>query len=722
MFNRGHEDWETLPLGLQENDRSCIHPEACNTLAARGQAPTLFCHRYCPLYTECQADGYLSQADKERNTQAVIYAWGEVVACDEIHKPLVARITTANDILIVDEVNPLALSQRRELDRETLYDLVERFRHPTPDTVGTYQKLKALLDHQSTRETPEAFITGVREWIDDIDDIAAFDQKCEAYPIGVVFRDAAPDAAHREVFEAVLCYKDEDVTVPVVDYETADDTPVYFRHADAPIETEVYHVQFVSYGFLLKVGLASFDDPPRHHRNLFSDLKRFLDENTNIETAPFAFDPKRQTFEFHLKPTLNHRRVIFNTASDTDNLIGEAYRDTGVTIARHVGTPPVWKSDSVFQIASGAYLPRHSLIRAEGDTLHLKERAADLVNNYIKPSIDAGLKVLVVAPKAFQVIESVTEWAVTKMDDWTAGKALLINHHHAEGRNDFQDFDIEFVFHYEPNHNQTPLQAKQIYRNPDTPLSFHRAKQTVTAGGVSFKKNAYTDARVQAVYNRECRARLMQSAMRLRPNIHEGKTIVFLTAEPVDIPVTPIPFTPADAKHFTGDWTDFRETLNAIETATKEGNVQAVVEATGNSQRTAERKTKASREQQKADRAAEILRMHAEGNSLRAIHTQMKNDGYKVSYGTVSNVVKVYKKRHPTIIYSNSDLSQTVHPENTEPVAVSVTETSEGHTAELRAQPVYFATDTEVIPVKVFTPARKKRITQAWKHARKLRS
>lgn len=570
MFNQGHKDlknvpdWKTLPLGLGENERPCIHPESCNLLAERGHAPTLFCVTACPVYEKCLNMGYLSQVAKEQKTLKVIYAWNEVIACDETHNALVKRICAAEDILIVDEVNPLGLTQARKLNRDTLYDLTERFRHPYENTVSIYEELKELLDIISIAETPESFIQGVHEWIENVKDLEGLDKKINSYPVGIVISKTPAHRTHEQSFEASITYQNKDVTVPVVDFDTADDTPALHVAPETPIKTDKYQVRFMPFSFLLKVGLATFDDPPRKHRKLLADMKTFLDENANLQNAPFTFDAKRQTFDFHLKPTLNHRRVIFNTASDPDNLIGEAYSETDVNITRHTGTPTVWKTDLVFQISSGAYLPRHSLIGKNGKELYVKKRAQEFVDGFIRPSITAGLKTLVVAPKAFQKVESIAEWAVTEMEDYQPGRnAMLINHHHAEGRNDYQDFDLVFVFHYEPNHHEIQNAAKRIYRNAQTPLKFTREKRPVKVGGVSFEKSVYVDERVQVVYNRECRQRKMQSAMRLRPNIHEGKIVVFLSAEPVDIPVTPIPFHPDNAEHFMGNWKDFKETLQA---------------------------------------------------------------------------------------------------------------------------------------------------------------
>ena len=630
MFNRyhkdidGNEDWHTLPLGLGDHDRPCIEPELCDLHAERQDTPNAICQR-CPLYTECKEKGYHSQAEIERNTSKVVYAWSEVMACDKIFSERVKRICTASDILIVDEVNPLSLTQHRTLDRDTLYDLTERFRQPHERTDSIFIRLKALGDLISTAETPEAFIDGVKQWIDSIENLTEMDKTLETYPIGLVFQKTPATAVHKQPFEVSLDYQGRSVTAPVVDFETGVDTAAFYIAPETEIETDTYKVRFVSYSQLLKLGLATLDNPPQRHRHLLSDLKTFIDENADLLTAPFTFDAKTQHFEFHLKPTLNHRRVIFNTASDPDNLIGEAYRDTDAQITRHDGKPPAWKTDLVFQVSSGNYLPRQSLIKKDGKKLVLKKFAKDRIESVIKPSIKAGLKTLVIAPKAFQEVESVREWAVTDPNDYVPRQnAILTNHHRAEGRNDYQDCDIVFIFHYEPDHHEIQAAAKRIYRNAETPLDFTRDKQTVEVNGVRFEKNVYPDKRPQAVYNRECRSRLMQSAMRLRPNIHEGKIIVFLTAEPVDIPITPTPFTPQDA-NFTGDWAAFKEKLQA----TVEERI-----AEGESKSKAYRDTEAQRKQDKADRNAEIIRRADAGETYEVIE-----DALNISRSTVARAL-----------------------------------------------------------------------------------
>ena len=632
LYNRDHEDWDTLPLGLGANERPCIKPELCNLYAERGHPTHEICRR-CPVYLDCKENAWLSQDDKERDAQKVIYAWGETVACDAIHSARVKRICTADDIMVVDEVNPANLTQHRSVTRDVFYDIIERFRDP--NTLTEYEALKPLLDIISTAETPIDFLRKLKTHLETIADLRELDDKLQKYPVGYVFENASHPSYN---FTATLHYRGKEVTVPVVSYETDDDTPVFEIDADTPLTVGTWQLSLMPLSFLIKVGLVSLDDPPRRYQNLLSDMQRFIEEHPEFENAPFEYDPKAQTFDFHLKPTLNHRRVIFNSASDTDNLIGAAYSDTRINITRHTGTPPAWKTDLVFQIATGNYLPRHSLLgyTGEGDnkTLHLKPRAQELIDAYIQPSIETGLKVLVVAPKAFLKVEGVKKWAVRKIKDFQLGRnAMLINHHHAEGRNDFQDFDISFIFHYEPEHQSIQQDTKRIFRNPKTPLNFDREKQIVTVGAVSFEKVVYLDKRVQAVYNRECRARMMQSPMRLRPNINDGKIIVFLTAEPVDIPVTPIPLTLNDAEHFDGDWEAFALKLQAKLKATEAGDVKALIN-TGMSERNAYIRTEAVRKQNKAERNAEICQRFSTGQSKKQIATEMK-----LSQDTVKRVL-----------------------------------------------------------------------------------
>ena len=661
MYNYNHPDWETLPLGLGDNERPCISPNLCDEHIKKLGTPSEVCYR-CPVYDNCKSTAFISQADKERHTAMVVYAWDEAFLCDEKLKGYLQQVCTKDKIFILDEANPLSFTQERTVKRDMLFDLTERFRQTLGANHEIYQTLKALLNLISTAETPSTFINELSDWIQTIADPEAFDDKISEFPVRITFKDAPDHAEHDQPFHAEIRYRDNEVDIPVVHFDTHETTDGFYT--ENAITLDKPETRFMPYGFLLNVGLASLESPP-HQYCFVKDIKTFFDENSNIDAAPFTFDPKDQTFDFYLKPTLNHSRAIVNTASDPDNLISEAYRETPIKITRHDGTPPEWKSNLVFQVASGTYLPRHSLIAKDGNNLKLKRYAEDTIESFIKPSIEAGLKTLVIAPKAFQEIESVMDSAVTDPDEYIPSEtAILTNHHRAEGRNDYQDCDIAFVFHYEPNHHNMQTSAKHIYRNSNEPLDFTREKQTIEVNSVSFEKNTYTDKRVQDIYNRECRARLMQSAMRLRPNINANKTIVFLTAEPIDIPMTPIAFTPGDAALFKGNWEHFKDALQAKTKAIENGDVKTLKELTGKSKRTAERDTKEQRQQAKVERDALVIKLHQDGLSQRNIHAQVTDAGHKVSIGTINTIITAFRKRQTAISNTYNEMSQTEHLTN----------------------------------------------------------
>ncbi|MYC77417.1 hypothetical protein F4X10_16765 [Candidatus Poribacteria bacterium] len=125
----------------------------------------------------------------------------------------------------------------------------------------------------------------------------------------------------------------------------------------------------------------------------------------------------------------------------------------------------------------------------------------------------------------------------------------------------------------------------------------------------------------------------MQSAMRLRPNIHPDKILVFFTSEPVDIPVTPIAFFLSDADSFNGNWQAFSEHCQQKAKAEETGDVETLTDA-GMSERTAQRRTKVTRKQGKNDRDAEILRRYTTEESKKQIATKMK-----ISQDTVKRVL-----------------------------------------------------------------------------------
>ena len=188
-----------------------------------------------------------------------------------------------------------------------------------------------------------------------------------------------------------------------------------------------------------------------------------------------------------------------------------------------------------------------------------------------------------------------------------------INHHHAEGVNQYDFCEIAFVFLYQPPPDEMERITSRIYR--DNTLCFDREKMTIQKSGVEFEDVLrYTDARVQACFDKECEKRLMQAITRLRQMIHENKRVYLLTSEPVSsLPVTPRLCTLDDLKACQ----DQHGTLDSLETyiKTKETmSIDETAEQDGVTKSTAYRRTETKRAKDKAELKSEAYRLYHEEN------------------------------------------------------------------------------------------------------------
>ena len=204
---------------------------------------------------------------------------------------------------------------------------------------------------------------------------------------------------------------------------------------------------------------------------------------------------------------------------------------------------------------------------------------------------------------------------------------FVINHHHAEGVNQYDFCEIAFVFLYQPRPDEMKRIASRIYR--DNTLCFDREKMTIQKSGVDFEDVLrYTDARVQACFDKECEKRLMQAITRLRQMIHENKRVYLLTSEPVSsLPITPRLCTLDDLKSCQ----DQHGTLDSLEAyieAKENMSIDEAAEADGVTKSTAYRRTETKRAKDKAELKSEAYRLYHDKDMTHreiAAHLEIKS-------------------------------------------------------------------------------------------------
>ena len=190
----------------------------------------------------------------------------------------------------------------------------------------------------------------------------------------------------------------------------------------------------------------------------------------------------------------------------------------------------------------------------------------------------------------------------------------------------FKDVDVlHILFSPELPPSAVEFKAKTLWGDDAEPLNYDRSAD-----------GQYIDPRLQQCYEDGVISELVQAVGRGR-----------LVSRPVTIVVWCSHFLPGitdreQTRLFDEtDWQnagglqDLGRVIGERENAEKSGNVVALVEATGVSERTARRKTSEARQQNKVERDAEICRRIADGQSLKRVATEMG-----ISRDTVKRVLE----------------------------------------------------------------------------------
>ena len=497
-------------FGLGEGQIPCIKPDLCETVLSRGHPAAVVCD-HCEARQECISDGYYSQIDIELKSKIVVHAHNEEVFSDTKNAGMVGQ-TIGDKVLVLDEGVASRLPMHRQFNLSDIAVTIARYRGKEPYR-DHWEFLSDVLLNFTASVTPRDFYDSAG-YIAQQDPmfLIRIDRLLSSYPIAITKR---RDGKLDVVFES------ESRTLPF---------DMVFDNEHHKIDDGETQYREVSIFALVEMELVDVANPPRSHGGMMRDLQTFYNATKHPDQAPAQREG--DTWDYYLPPGLNAKRGIILSASDEADHVRQVYEGTGIEVTTIDGVTPRWsKGCKLYQIETGRYTLKQGLMDVNGQ---LKKQGSRMLE-IIRKTADLGRKCLVVSPKAFIESEHTQTY-------WAHPNITAINHHRAEGRNEFQDRDIVFVFHYEPRPDVIAHMASKVYR--DDELSFERENIVIKKHGVSIERERYTDPRVQSVFDRECQARLMQSASRLRPMLNEDKIVVLFTSEPVSgFPIHPITFT-----------------------------------------------------------------------------------------------------------------------------------------------------------------------------------
>lgn len=627
-------------LNMSKNDPNgivCIYPERCDAIFRKGHsARAKFCENFCERRGECKNHGYLSQFRIYQNTEEpnlqVYTAQPQDATTDaELKETIQAYgLNREGTVLVVDEADPIKMIPLRQIAYEHWRDAQVAFN-------GTFagRFFEILL-----RETATVSDRINAETVEDL--IRSTNEN------GLEFRDAiqhAFDAFEQHVQQYNISLSDALKTVQSQFDEVA-------GWGLDSIEIQNPRIAQLHNGHPAKID-TQIEGLAHNHTDLIPNLQALLDSSTDSQTPPIR-NAGEGTWEFAVPPTINAKKNIYLTASNTADLIRAQLQHTDVKITQTDNLIAPWlPGNKLYQINTGRYAPRYlfnikkkTMYKSSGEKIEIDDKAVltlpgEKLIQLILATLQDGKETLIVAPGAFCEQELwIRESLIQQLH--TLPHAHIATHQHAIGVNRYSELPRAFIFHYEPHILELVFVAKAIY--PNKTLDFTREKITLERHGVILHDVwRYTDQHVQAVYDAMCVNPMMQSENRIRPQLYKNKEIWRLSAEPIPAPATPNLFAIPDWQAWID--TDRSETFDMFLQARANREVSKIAVEENVSTRQAYRRTKKKRKAEKEQRNADIFKtftkLKSQGHLESDIVMQVSKD-FGVGLNTVRRVIKSF--------------------------------------------------------------------------------
>ena len=593
----------------------CVNPILCKASQKRGiPAPIGVCQN-CPVQTECQKVGYLSQIPAAQNTHVLTIAQPKLFidpAFAGFFKQL-SRGQPKDCLYVIDEAKAHDMFIDCTIDKEQLQQWVRDW---NGEKLGSFAEVALQILEVKTQH-PYQIAAFVKDF--DEDDIAIMARQASHFRLAytrVEDSKSDPETGNTLAYHAVRFQGGQTAFVAV-------DSDAYERFTELDISA-VKPIEISDTGHLtltpsqaFRLGIYNnktpedFAEIPRIYEKskwtFFQQIRLFAERYQRQEDAPIWYH--EGTLHWVIPPVL-HRRVKhlvcmgaslqhegFERACDSEKVV-------------FIETPPTHWVDGAraFQVRTGAY-PRTSLLEYTLDWKKVVglsktgKHFVDLIETEIKR--DRNIKHVIITVKA--IVDMLGSELISKHSNLLD----VLSFHKMEGL-DYKEAGMVFWILGCPNVklDVSRNRAKIIYGNDTVPLCHDYDKE----------KGVYVDRRLQLCWESEVSALLTQANGRARLN-RLANTVIALTNILIpDFTDRAIGFVPEDLEVAGG-------LDNLAEVA------EARMEAEKKSSKT-EKKTARQREQE-----------------ARELKVRQKNEVYRL-YNTGMNKVDISKQTgvsRPTI-------------------------------------------------------------------------
>ena len=357
----------------------CEDPKRCDALEKKGGNPSESICPQCPVYTECQQRGYLSQFDTLKRTQAQILNPVRLFL-DRRHAKVAAETLESADgtdrLCIVDRAEADKLFVKCEISK----DILEEWRvNWHESTLGNFAN--ALLNALETKgEVDDNPVRRIRAAVQafQAQEATLIQQMCQVNITGrVVPREFVDDETEKVLAHFAIEFEGStDAYIPMdtdaADELTAKGLPVFQLETfelNQDTKIPMSMTQAIELGILDTSTVPKIRALPTAYPNpnwtLWHQLTRFFEYYTRDADAPILWTGKEM--RFWVPPMLHPsvKRLVFMSSTLSEQDLRRAFPDEEIEV--HHIKPTAWlPGNRVFQIRTGIY-PRQSILNYDTD-------------------------------------------------------------------------------------------------------------------------------------------------------------------------------------------------------------------------------------------------------------------------------------------------------------------------------------------------------------------